>query len=451
MGSKAISLAALLNEDQVVADPNNSAHTRREGRDESGTEDEYRTAFERDYARVLHSSSFRRLQGKMQLLRHQDSDFYRTRLTHSLEVAQIGEGIARRCTPAVDTSIVRLACLAHDIGNPPFGHYGEDVLNEMMQEHGGFEGNAQTLRILTRLERKRADEWGLNLTLAARMAVVKYNVTYKQALKEAEKKKKLPAKFIYDEDAELVKPAGKLAPLSIECQIMDLADDTAYATHDLEDGFHAGLLDPRDVMQAMSDADPKKFSDSDRSKSKAQFEQALKNAEKRCGSYSGPVFEKALTSELINQIISGIGTERLQKDDKKKRGHTHDLVLNMGEREILVALLKDTAYRLIVGNPEVSAYEVAGGLVIRQLFGALCDERYNKDLRLLPEQYRLRRVKTGDEVPRLVCDYLAGMTETFLLRLFKTHFGKENATYDALRPLDPQEQTTKPKKSRKKV
>ncbi|WP_411329292.1 deoxyguanosinetriphosphate triphosphohydrolase family protein [Blautia hansenii] len=194
--------------------------------------------FQRDYARIMYSSSFRRLQGKMQLLGIKNDQFFRNRLTHSLEVAQIARSIAGVIQyEAGESYIVEAGALAHDLGNPPFGHAGERHLNEVFTDVGGFEGNAQTLRILTNIEKKRPEFRGLNLTYRTMLSVVKYfNKFDIESYKNGQKKQK----FIYDEDYNLLKKfidENDVKIRTLDVQIVDIADEIAYAAHDLEDGL----------------------------------------------------------------------------------------------------------------------------------------------------------------------------------------------------------------------
>jgi dGTPase len=239
----------------------------------------YRSNFRRDYQRLLHAPSFRRLQGKTQLFPSEENDFYRTRLTHSLEVAQISKSIAIRLNNTnsyfkkhnIDLDLIEFAALAHDLGHPPFGHNGEYILDELMINHGGFEGNGQTFRILSRLEKKATSEFpptrpfddhhdlrrGLNLTYRSLAAVLKYDRMIPRTMDERvrESCRNEPCKGYYAVDRRLVEDVKEKVGINnkgrfktIECSIMDVADDIAYSTYDIEDAFAAGFLNPISIL-----------------------------------------------------------------------------------------------------------------------------------------------------------------------------------------------------------
>jgi dGTPase len=239
----------------------------------------YRSNVRRDRARLIHSAAFRRLQGKTQLFPGQDSDFFRNRLTHSLEVAQIAESIAHRLNHTVpffqqnpiDPDICATAGLAHDLGHPPFGHNGEQALDHCMRDYGGFEGNAQTLRILCRLEKKevRDDNWlpvgvdesgldqrlGLNLSYRVLASILKYD--HRIPLQREPEDRLRKGYYTCDKPVvdnikshvvDVKVRQGQFK--TIECQIMDIADDIAYSTYDLEDSFKAGFLSPLEILNS---------------------------------------------------------------------------------------------------------------------------------------------------------------------------------------------------------
>jgi len=188
--------------------------------DESST----RTAFQRDRDRILHTTAFRRLEYKTQVFVNYEGDYYRTRLTHTLEVAQIGRSLARALQ--LNEDLVECICLSHDLGHPPFGHAGEHTLHELMAEHGGFEHNKQSYRIVTKLENRYPNWPGLNLTYEAREGIVKHETEYDSA------------------DVDGFAPERRA---SAEAQIANIADELAYNVHDLDDGLRSGLLVPEQL------------------------------------------------------------------------------------------------------------------------------------------------------------------------------------------------------------
>lgn len=218
----------------------------------SGTQ--RRNEFSRDRARVLHSSALRRLGAKTQVLSPASGDFARTRLTHSLEVAQIGREMA--LTLGIDPDLVDMACLAHDLGHPPFGHNGEKALNDWSTDFGGFEGNAQTLRLLTRIEPKVFAEdgspLGLNLTRAALDAACKYPWSREHGVFDDGGGARSSKFGVYDDDLEVFNWLRIGAPerqKSMEAQIMDFADDVAYSVHDYEDATVEGFIKLNEIAR----------------------------------------------------------------------------------------------------------------------------------------------------------------------------------------------------------
>lgn len=426
---KGILIDELLSLGVEVSDPNNSNHTIRKHGDPfivQKKDTDSRDPFERDYARVIHSPSFRRLQGKMQLLGTQTNDYYRTRLTHSLEVSQIGAEIATKiysesCNIKVSKPLVTMACLAHDIGNPPFGHFGEKALNLLMKDHGGFEGNAQTLRIVCELEQKSQDYKGLNLTLASRLALVKYNVTAQQKNKEG---KLLDGKFLYDDSVSEISAESSLMAQTLECQIMEISDDIAYACHDLEDSLKSGVLTLEDVIWSLKRIDENAHN---------QFIEILTISKKLCGNSHGDIYLKSITSVLINTFVNDIKVVSLDEKEMKKKGTIYTKGLGLLEYNGLLKQLKNVVYELLVRQPTVAEYEIKGGIIVRQLFTMLTDSKYNYNYRLFPLEYQ-KMIEDNSEVPtvslyRAASDYISEMTDSFAIRLYKKHFGKEIPSY----------------------
>ena len=190
----------------------------------------YRTAYQRDRDRIIHTTAFRRLEYKTQVFVYSEGDHYRNRLTHSVEVAQIGRTLARSL--GCNEDLAEAICLAHDLGHPPFGHVGEATLNNLMQHHGGYDHQRQTYRIITELERRYPEHPGLNLTYEVREGVVKHDTAYDIV------------------DAVNYNPHERG---TLECQLANLADEIAYNTSDMDDGLRSGILDPAAGRVAASD------------------------------------------------------------------------------------------------------------------------------------------------------------------------------------------------------
>lgn len=221
-----VSRAQLEAFEQMTLAPYATQSAATKGREYPETEPEARTVFQRDRERILHTTAFRRLEYKTQVFVNFEGDYYRTRLTHTLEVAQVGRALARAL--GLNEDLVEGICLAHDLGHPPFGHAGEYELNELMANDGGFEHNKQSLRIVTKLEKRYPDWLGLNLTYEMREGIVKHESEYDNA--------EVPPKYQPDSHA------------SLEAQVANIADELAYNAHDLDDGLRAGILQPEQLL-----------------------------------------------------------------------------------------------------------------------------------------------------------------------------------------------------------
>lgn len=394
---------------------------------EEETRSRFDGEYQRDYTRILYASSFRRLQGKMQLFAVQSDQFIRNRLTHSLEVAQIARSIATEIGyTKEDIYVVEAAALAHDIGNPPFGHAGERYLNKLAKNAGGFEGNAQTFRILTTVEQKRADFQGLNLTYRTLLSVLKYYNKFNAQLSDSQFAKQ---KFIYDRDYELVQKILRDTDVelrTLDVQIVDLADEIAYAAHDLEDGLRLGSFTLDDIYHEFcKDVSDKKSVDElekiiGESKDKAGF----KNNKISSSEFS-KLYRKEVTSRIINTLINDIGIVKLDDAEKKKKGTKKEEEIGFSTYGQLASGLKKTIYDCITNNDEVYAYEYQGEGLLKKLY-----DFYNDHPGYLPPEYRAENIikqygsvyqdESGDEglkrilQERLIVDYISGMMDEYV-------------------------------------
>ena len=373
-------------------------------KEDTGRESEHRTEYMRDYARVLYSSSFRRLQGKMQLLGVNDSGFNRNRLTHSLEVSQIARGLALKLG-IKNTEVVETCSLIHDIGNPPFGHAGEVTLNRLSARVGGYEGNAQAFRVVKELEKKNPNFNGLNLTLRSLWGITKY----------FNARASNPKKFLYDSDFNFLKEELQKNSIetqkSIDAQIMDLADEIAYAAHDLEDALSARLIIIGELVHEF------KIS-TEFSSSAEAFKEIVKETQKYAQKSNtletseeySMIFRKELTSKIVNTLMNDIGLT--EKDGTEQIGYKSHANLALG--------LKKLVFKTILRKNNIQEYELRGNKVIQGLFKAYTSDTINKDLVLLPPELRTRK----EDKERLVCDYISGMMDAFAIKEYKKFFGE---------------------------
>lgn len=445
----------------------------------SSSEREVRTPWERDFARLIHSSAFRRMQSKTQVLGLGESDFYRTRLTHSLEVAQIGVGIVRWLEQKLqrpefhitdvektetekllkllpDYELMNAICLAHDIGHPPFGHGGEVALNICMRNYGGFEGNGQSLRILSRLD-KYTEHNGMNPTRRLLLGVLKYPLAYSKVVNKAaygkldeplwrcKASQQRPPKCFLDTEQEIVD--WILQPLSVEerqaftsakdlsteseqkhfktshkafdTSIMELADDISYGLHDLEDAISLGLItreiwrahfaDQQVLFKALFDGTP----DNKMLQEKAnEVEDNLFSEE----SYK----RKRQIGRLVHSCISHIFIDR--SGVKNAQESLIKFYAYLGEtQKALLKHISDLVMDKVILSANVQQLEFKGQKIIIELFQTLSSD----PIRLLPDSHKERYEKSGDDDSmqmRVICDFIAGMTDEYAARFYERIF-----------------------------
>lgn len=360
-----------------------------------------RTDFQRDRDRIIHSAAFRRLAHKTQVFVPHEGDHYRTRLTHSMEVGQIARALARAL--GLDDDLAEALALAHDLGHTPFGHTGEEVLDELMTAFGGFDHNAQALRIVTKLERRYAQFDGLNLTWETLEGLVKHNGPLLQAdgaPVERYAVRGLPA-ALAEYDAEHGLDLANFA--SAEAQAAALADDIAYNAHDLDDGLRSGLFDLDAVRQV-------------------DFLREL--GREIDGLYPGLQKTRAV-HELVRRVITFFIEDAIAESRRRLavaavtsveavRRHRQSLVGFSAETEAIDRAIKDFLFQNMYRHPQILRVRIEAAAVVEDLFPAffgnpaLMPSEWADAAALLPLQDEARRA-------RLVCDYIAGMTDRYAL------------------------------------
>lgn len=361
-------------EEQILAPyAMKAGHTR--GRAYADDEHPYRTPYQKDRDRIIHTTAFRRLEYKTQVFINYEGDYYRTRLTHTLEAAQIGRTVARALR--LNEELAEAITLAHDLGHTPFGHSGEEVLNELMTRHGGFNHNEQTLRIVTELERRYPDFPGLNLTWEVREGIIKHETDYD---------------YVESTDTEY---EPHLRP-TLEAQVVNFCDEIAYNTHDLDDGLRSGVLSYEQVQEADLDL--------------------WKMAHALVDAPWGELTRHRLIRKLINILVTDLIMEterRIKKYDVQSVEDVRNfdgLLVGFSDEVYeknrqLKQFLFDNMYR----HHRVIRMAFKSKRVVRDLFDA-----YVSDPELLPAE--TQRHLPSATAHRVVADYIAGMTDRYALQ-----------------------------------
>ncbi len=343
-------------------------------------EPRYRTAFQRDRDRIVHSAAFRRLEYKTQVFVNDAGDYYRTRLTHTLEVAQIGRTLARAL--GANEDLVEAICLAHDLGHPPFGHAGEDALDQLMSDHGGFNHNHQSYRVVTKLERRYPKWTGLNLTLETLEGIAKHETAYDRSAREGTPDENGP---------------------SLEAQIANVADELAYNAHDLDDGLQSGLIRPPQ-LEAL---------------------EIWRRVVARVGWAGGELDDLARHSvirELVGHLVDDVLLESERRIRTLKPGHSQAVqrhrravVSHSPTQTRLNAELKDFLYHNMYRHFRIARMQTRAERFIQALFAS-----YIGEPRQLPGSYRDRL--NHEPTQRVVADYIASLTDRSALREYQQLF-----------------------------
>jgi dGTPase len=380
------------------------------GRIHNEPEDPLRSPFQRDRDRIVHSNAFRRLKHKTQVFIHHEGDHFRTRLTHTLEVAQIARSIARPL--GLDEDLAEALALAHDLGHPPFGHAGERALDEAMKDFGGFDHNAQSLRVVTLLERRYPSFDGLNLTWETLEGIVKHNGPLTDEAGRPKHGSELPyalRTFEEGQNLELHLHAG------LEAQVAAISDDIAYDCHDLEDGLRAGLLDLADLQHQPLTAP------------------ALESIRSEYPALDRPRVIHELIRRTIRKMISDVlaETSRLvsrtgieTEEDVRRHGAT--LVRFSAELAKAESALKSFLYERVYRHEAVMQSVRAAEGMLRALFAAYADDPMR-----MPEEWN-RSLDLGDStaVARRIADYVAGMTDRYAAAERRRLDAADGSTFD---------------------
>ena len=333
----------------------------------------YRTAFQRDRDRILHTTAFRRLEYKTQVFINYEGDYFRTRLTHTLEVAQIGRTLARALGGNED--LVEAICLAHDLGHSPFGHSGETALARLMKDYGGFDHNKQSYRIVTELEQRYPEFPGLNLTWEVREGIVKHESEYDLS------------------DARDLNPELRG---NLETQIANVADELAYTTHDLDDGLRSGMINPQ-MLEGI----------------------ALWEILKETYNWRGPLLDDMERHRMIRQLVGLMVSDMVQATDQRLKESSAKTALDLQKLSYNVIgysedmqrrnrELKDFLYQKLYRHYRVMRMQVKAENIIKNLF-----EAYHNEPGMLPTQFQ--KITSLRGLERTICDYIAGMTDRFAI------------------------------------
>ncbi len=351
------------------------------GRCHDEAEHPYRTVYQRDKDRIIYSTAFRRLEYKTQVFVNHEGDYYRTRLTHTLEVAQISRTLARALR--LNEDLVEAIALAHDLGHTPFGHSGEWTLAELMKDHGGFDHNTHGLRIVDVLEKRYPDFCGLNLTREVRRGIIRHSTPF---------------------DETRMGPDDIPGPLLLEIQVADIADEIAYDNHDLDDGLKSGLLGEKDLSgipmwdEAVSDVKTR-FPDIDGETRRSQIVRYLIHLH---------------VTDVINNALDRISALNIKStsDPEGRRERIVDFSEDMKEKRLL---FKDALTNKLYRHYRVIRMSNKAARFLKTLFRVYCDS---------PEQLAPRiQEKIGERGKyRVICDYIAGMTDRYALDQYKKFF-----------------------------